>query len=105
LIHNLRAGELKASPSIDGDQAHVLAQQLPAEHPARRAMERLENPPEWEMYDLRQDPVEFVNRADDPGLAAEVNRLQQALSDWQQRTEDPFAGVEFRRMVEAKYRK
>jgi N-sulfoglucosamine sulfohydrolase len=36
LIHNLRAGALSASSSVDGDQADVLAQQLEADHPARR---------------------------------------------------------------------
>lgn len=104
LIHNLRAGELSASPSVDGDQANVLSQKLDADHPARQAMERLENPPEWELYDLESDPVEFVNLSHDPARGEVVTRLKQALRDWQKQTRDPFADAEFRKNVEMKYR-
>lgn len=103
LIHNIRAGQLSASPSVDGDQAHVLAQQLEADHPARKAMERMKDPPEWELYDLSNDPVEFINRSDDSALAVEARRLKQALRDWQKRTEDPFTDAKFRETIERKY--
>lgn len=103
LIHNLRAGELTASPSIDGDKADILAQRLRADHPARLAMERLKDPPEWEFYDLKNDPIEFANKSNDPSLANEVRRLKQALRDWQKRTEDPFTDAEFRAQVEKKH--
>ncbi len=103
LIHNLRAGELSASPSIDGDQANVLAQQLEADHPARQAMERLKDPPEWELYDLKDDPIEFVDLSDDAALADEARRLKQALREWQEQTKDPFGDAEFRADVERKY--
>jgi len=105
LIHNLRAGELSASPSVDGDQANVLAKQLEVDHPARQAMERLKNPPEWELYDLQDDPIEFVDSSNDPALANEARRLKQALRDWQQRTADPFADADFREEVARKYRR
>ena len=103
LIHNLRAGELSGSASIDGDQANILAQQMEADHPARRAMERLQDPPEWELYDLQDDPIEFVDRSNDVALGDEKRRLQQALREWQAQTEDPFTDAEFRRNVERKY--
>lgn len=105
LIHNLRAGESSASPSVDGDRANVLAQQLKADHPARQAMQRLKDPPEWELYDLKDDPIEFVDLSNDPALADEARRLKKALRDWQKRTEDPFADAEFREDVRKKYRK
>ncbi|MEM8665873.1 MAG: sulfatase [Planctomycetota bacterium] len=105
LIHNLRAGEITASPSIDGDQANVLAQQLKADHPARQAMQRLQDPPEWELYDLKRDPIEFVNLFHDPSLADEARRLKEALRDWQQQTEDPFTDAQFRERVMNKYRR
>ncbi|MBD3675998.1 MAG: sulfatase [Planctomycetaceae bacterium] len=105
LIHNLRAGELLASPSVDGDRANILAQQLSADHPARLAMERLQDPPEWELYDLKNDPIEFDNLSNDPAMAGEAHRLKQALRDWQQRTEDPFTDAEFREKIETKYQK
>ena len=104
LIHNLRAGELSASPSVDGDQANVMAQQLGAQHPARQAIERLKDPPQWELYDLKDDPIEFVDLSEDPTLADEARRLKQALREWQKRTEDPFADAEFRKNVARKYR-
>jgi N-sulfoglucosamine sulfohydrolase len=104
LIHNLRAGELSAITSVDGDKAYDLAQRLKADHPARIAMERLENPPEWELYDLKNDPVEFVDRSNDPSLADEARRLKQSLHDWQAHTQDPFIEAGFRKEVEMKYR-
>ena len=96
--------KLSASSSVDGDQADVLAQQLEADHPARQAMERLKNPPEWELYDLKDDPNEFVDLSNDPALADEARRLKQALRDWQKRTDDPFADAEFRRKSKASTR-
>jgi len=103
LIHNLRAAETSASPSVDGDQAPILARRLAAEHPARLAMERLENPPEWELYDLQNDPIEFDNLASNPTMADELRRLKQALGDWQRQTEDPCHDSSFRKSIEGKY--
>ncbi len=105
LIHNLRAGELPASSSVDGDRAPALAKQLRADHPARQAMERLQNPPEWELYDLEADPIEFVDLSNDPAFADQKQRLKQALTDWQKRTDDPFIDPEFRKEMEKKYQK
>ncbi len=105
LIHNIRAGELSASPSVDGDRAPQLAQEWPPNHPARKAMERLNNPPEWEFFDLKQDSVEFINLSNNPTFSDEVNRLKQALKDWQKQTDDPFNDTEFRDQVEAKFRR
>ena len=105
LIHNLRAGQLSAAPSVDGDRAHILASELAADHVARLAMERLNNPPQWEFYDLQTDPGELVNLASVPAMADQVERLQQALLEWQQQTKDPFADPEFRKQVEQTYRK
>lgn len=104
LIHNIREGELDASPSVDGDQAHVFAQKLPADHPGRQALERLHNPPEWELYDLEKDPNELNNLAGSPAHAETLERLQQALADWQSQTNDPFTSAEFRESVVKKYR-
>ena len=105
LIHNLRAGELSAAPSVDGDQAHILARQLKSNHPARLAMERLTNPPEWELYDLKHDPIEFDNLSEDSTKVGELARLKQALREWQEQTGDPFRSAEFREAVEEKYRR
>ncbi|PQO26354.1 sulfatase [Blastopirellula marina] len=103
LIHNLHAGKLSASASVDGDQAPAFAKRLGADHPARQAMERLENPPEWELYDLNEDPIEFVNLSNDPVFSDQKKRLKQALSAWQEQTEDPFSDPVFRKKIEKKY--
>ncbi len=103
LIHNLLAGQSKPANGIDGDEAWEFAQRLPETHPARLAMERLADPPQWELYDLRKDPVEFSNRAGEHSLRAVESRLKAALGDWQQRTRDPFRDPEFRRAVQAKH--
>ncbi len=47
--------------------------------------------PPIELYDLESDPYEMHNRADDPKLATVKTRLQDALRQWQQRTQDPLA--------------
>lgn len=103
LIHNLYAGKVSASSSVDGDQAPAFAKQLDADHPAKQAMERLENPPEWELYDLNDDPIEFINLSNDPSFTNQLVRLKQALSDWQMQTQDPFAAPDFRKKIEKKY--
>jgi len=105
LIHNLLAGQAEASNSVDGDKAWTYARELPSGSPARRALERLPNPPKWELYDLNKDPVEFVNRAGDKKLAEVEARLKAALAEWQKETGDRFGDPEFRAKVRAKHRR
>ncbi len=45
-----------------------------------------------ELYDLREDPHECMNRISDPDLAAERDRLHDALLAWMNETRDPFRG-------------
>lgn len=103
LIHNLRTAEATAIVSVDGDRAYSEAQKLPESHPARVAMERLKNPPEWELYDLQTDLVEFQNRAGELAFADVQSRLQRAIVQWQERTKDPFRDAQFRQDVKEKY--
>lgn len=46
--------------------------------------------PEWELYDLANDPQELQNLAGDPAAAATLRRLQGELRDFQRRTHDPW---------------
>jgi arylsulfatase A-like enzyme len=39
--------------------------------------------PREELYDLQEDPQELRNRAEDPALAGELDRLRRALAQWQ----------------------
>ncbi len=103
LIHNLLAGQAQASNAVDGDRAWNFAQELPRDHPARIAMERLPNPPEWELYDLQEDPVEFVNIAGTQSSRRILARLKDSLADWQAQTKDPFGDPAFRQQVQAKH--
>ena len=103
LIHNLLGGQAQASNRVDGDGAWEFAQELPAHHPARLAMERLANPPQWELYDLEDDPIEFHNRSGEAHLQKVESRLQTALANWQRETDDRFGDPTFRRQVQAKH--
>ena len=105
LIHNLRATELQPSRSVDGDAAYTLSRSLDAQHPARRAMDVMANPPEFELYDLQADPNEFDNRSGQPSMARMESRLKQSLVDWQAKTSDPFRDPAFRKSVESKYQR
>lgn len=91
VIHNLLAGKLTINPGVDGDTAIKVAQTAAhAGTPARKAMELLADPPEWELYDLEADPWQFHNLAPEPAHAATLKRMQGLLLDWRKETQDPF---------------
>ncbi len=46
--------------------------------------------PYEELYDLRADPWEQTNVADDPAYAEVRSRLSKALGDWMRQTDDPL---------------
>ncbi len=48
------------------------------------------NPPEFELYDLQNDPYEFRNLSADENYATQLATLQSALRNWQIDTGDPF---------------
>ncbi|MBM3786305.1 MAG: sulfatase [Acidobacteria bacterium] len=89
LIHNLLAGEAKPSTAIDGDTAFPESKSgAPAA--ARKAFETFADPPEFELYDLRTDPVEFHNLAGTPKHRGAENKLKTALLAWRKATNDPL---------------
>ena len=56
------------------------------------------NPPEFELYDLSQDPYELTNIATDPKHQMAKTRLFKAMRDFQKKIDDPFrdrANVDF----------
>ncbi len=95
LIHNLLAGKTKVVTGIDGDAALAMAREgkFPGT-PVGEAFERLANPPEWELYDLKADPWEFQELAAKPEHAETLKRLQDALMDWRKTTNDPLLTAE-----------
>ena len=91
LIHNLLADTDKPSVGVDGDPTGRFAlTEKYAGTPAAEAYLRYEAPPEWELYDLESDRVEFFNLADDPNHAAKLEELQEALMEWRKETDDPL---------------
>ncbi|MHC4167248.1 MAG: sulfatase family protein [Planctomycetota bacterium] len=96
LIHNLLAGKSKPSNSIDADPAYRLSRQPRYDGtPVRRAFETFANPPEFELYDLQEDPVEFNNVAGETEYRAIQKRLTEALFEYRKQTDDPFLDPEF----------
>jgi len=96
LIHNLLAGKSRPSTGIDADPAYKVSQQARYEDtPVRRAFNTFANPPEFELYDLENDPVEFDNLAGKAEYRAVQERLTRALLEYRKQTEDPFLDPEF----------
>lgn len=56
----------------------------------RQAYKTWRSAPEFELYDLEQDPHEFVNLAERPDLARVRSRLLAALTRWRTDTNDPL---------------
>jgi N-sulfoglucosamine sulfohydrolase len=52
------------------------------------------NLPKVELYDLQEDPWEYVNLADNPNYAANRDRLMTILQTWQEETNDPLINPE-----------
>ena len=96
LIHNLLAGE-RRNPigAIDKCSAFAVGMEGEGVDPVvRKAYQTYDNPPEWELYDLEKDPVEFHNLADSPAHASIRERLTRELADWQKATDDPVRTTE-----------
>ncbi|MCU0247199.1 MAG: sulfatase [Bryobacter sp.] len=91
LIHNLLAGRAKPSTGIDGDPAMKFSRDPRYDGtPVRRTFDTFADPPEFELYDLAADPIEFSNVAGNPAHAAAERRLKDALLAWRKQTNDPF---------------
>jgi len=52
--------------------------------------ERMERPPELEFFDLRDDPYELIDVADEPAYAEPLGELKEALHAWRVATGDPL---------------
>jgi N-sulfoglucosamine sulfohydrolase len=94
LIHNLVAGHenpgyhftigKKIDPT-DFNNAVAAAPKNVAD-----AYERMRKPPEYELYDLKKDPFEWDNLADNSNFGEIFTRLKKNLYEWQIRTNDPL---------------
>ena len=96
LIHNVLAGKAKPSTGIDGDFAYAISREARYEGTAtRKAFDTFAEPPEFELYDLAKDPVEFVNLAGKAELAVVEKRMKDALLAWRKESNDPFLDLAF----------
>ena len=50
----------------------------------------IRRPPEFELYDLKNDPYEFRNLAGDEGYREQFGQLKTKLAEWRKATDDPF---------------
>ena len=91
---------LDAATYLDERHLHFVVSGATAQEQAaapadvRAAFQRWSSPPRYELYDLRADPNEWTNLADDPQYAAVQSRLIAALQKWQRDTRDPFLASE-----------
>lgn len=63
----------------------------------RQAYRRMANPPEYELYDLVNDPYEWNNLADDAAYQQKRKKLSNVLKRWQVETRDPMLDKELAR--------
>jgi N-sulfoglucosamine sulfohydrolase len=96
LIHNLLAGKQKPSSGIDGDLAYKFSRDARYDGTeVRRAFDTFADPPEFELYDLETDPIEFHNLAGQAKYGGTERRLAKALADYRRETGDPFLDPAF----------
>jgi N-sulfoglucosamine sulfohydrolase len=95
LIHNLLAGRARPFTSIDGDPAYAISQSPAFDgSEVQQAFQTFADPPEFELYDLEVDPVEFHNLAERPERQATLQELKAALWDYRLQTGDPLLDPE-----------
>lgn len=56
----------------------------------QQAYKTFRQPPEFELYDLKNDPWEFHNLAGDTRYMEQLIRLKKQLAGWQKETNDPL---------------
>jgi N-sulfoglucosamine sulfohydrolase len=100
LIHNLLAGKTNPLTGIDGDPAYRVSQQPRYEGTlVRRAFDTFANPPQFELYDLEKDAVEFNNLAGKSEYREIQERLTKALLEYREQTDDPFLDPSFLKKI------
>ncbi len=91
LIINLLQDRPNPVGSVDGCGAWAEVQKAEYDGtPVRAIYDRYDRPPPVELYDLQEDPNEFVDLADDPAYQEIRDRLSRALREWQEETNDPL---------------
>jgi N-sulfoglucosamine sulfohydrolase len=90
LIHSLLADSVARRTMIDGDIGYPTSrEERYAGTDIRKAFDTFAKPPEFELYDLENDPWEFHNLAGKAEHAETEQRLKAALEAWRHETDDP----------------
>lgn len=101
LIHNLLQD--RDNPKVDFYATHVnghfdggteYAEIDQSSSRVQKAYQTWRRPPEFELYDLSNDPWEFNELSSNPEYADELSRLKEVLKNWQSTTSDPLADPE-----------
>lgn len=98
LIYNPLSGQVNpgyaftlSKKFFQAPEADLLAVASPQ---VKKAYALMKKPPEYELYDLKNDPYEFTNLADDPAYADQRAELTKQLRDWQNKTGDALSNRE-----------
>jgi len=96
LIHNLLPRQINPGYKFTFRKFYQgLAEKIDeAPEQIRAAYHRMKSPPEFELYDLQEDPYEFQNLADDKGYAEILAQLQKQLASWRKNTNDPLLNAD-----------
>ena len=105
LIHNLDHGRLNPV-AMHYDFPEVRAAQSPENrnHPFTAAHERYKAPPEFELYDLEEDPYFLNNLADEPEYEHILEAMRERLLQWRIETADPLLDPAYRDYLKERYR-
>lgn len=91
LIHNLLPGRESPIKGVDGCAAWAASRRGRYEGTWIREMyDTYHAPPEFELYDLHDDPIEHRNLAGAAAYAGVEARLRDALRRWREETSDPL---------------
>jgi len=100
LIHSLLADSVSRKTAIDGDIGYVTSrEERYAGTDIRKAFDTFAKPPEFELYDLENDPWEFHNLAGTAEYAEVEQRMKTALEAWRHETDDPALDPAFHDQV------
>ena len=78
---------------------------MPKNSQAKRLREACRRPPEYELFNLEQDPNELNNLYGNPKHSKVQQRLTETLSNWQESSDDPFRDSEFVERFTSAYQK
>ena len=71
----------KPSGQVDGDIGYIVSREARyAGTPVRKAFDTYANPPEFELYDLQNDPFEMTNQISNPSSQNTIQRLKAELT-------------------------